>query len=177
MIKPIAKLIVALNTNLGRGQIAAGFAWGMLLGLVPAGNFFWVVLFALSFFFRHHHASKMLVMLILQLAAATVAPALDVLGWEILYAAPLQGFFTGLYNMPFVPLTRFNNTLVAGGIAAGAVLWLPVFLLIYLLIPLYRNRLAPKIRNSRLVKSVKGLPVVSTLLKAVEKAAEVAEKL
>lgn len=176
MIKPIAKLIVALNTNLGRDQIAAGFAWGLLLGLIPAWNIFWIILFVVSFFFKHHHWSKMLVMFILQLASAAVAPLVDIIGWEILYIGALQPFFTTLYNMPFVPLTRFNNTLVAGGIVSGVVLWLPVFFLVYLLVPLYRNTAAPKIKNSKIVKTIKGMPVVSTLIKAVETAARVNDK-
>jgi len=167
MIKPIAKLIVALNGNLGKGQIAAGFAWGLLLGLIPAGNVLWVVLFIVSFFFKNHHASKMLVIAIMKLLYGAVAPVVDMVGWELLHFEALQPVFTELYNMPFVPFTRFYNTLVAGGILSGLVLWLPVFLLIFLLIPVYRNKLSPKIRNSKLVQSVKKLPLVSHLMKAV----------
>ncbi|MCL2602141.1 MAG: TIGR03546 family protein [Treponema sp.] len=175
MIKPIAKLIVALNTNLGRDQIAAGFAWGLLVGLIPAGNIFWIVLFAASFFFKHHHWSKMLVMVILQLVSAAVVPLVDSIGWEILYIGALQPFFTALYNMPFMPLTRFNNTLVAGGIVSGVVLWLPAFFLMYALIPLYRNKFAARIKNSKLVQSVKRLPIVSALVRAVETVTSVSD--
>jgi len=171
MIKPIAKLIVALNGNLGRKQVAAGFAWGLLLGLIPAGNVFWIVLLALSFMFKHHHASKMLLMAILQIASGAVAPLVDIVGWEVLYIEALQPFFTGLYNMPFVPLTRFNNTLVAGGLVLGAVLWVPVFLLVARLVPLYRNNLAPKIRNLKIVKTIKGVPIISKLASAIAKVA------
>jgi len=169
MIKPVAKLIVALNSNLGKKQVAAGFAWGLFFGLIPAGNVFWVVLFVVSFMFKHHHASKMLVMLLLQLASGVVAPLVDIVGWEILYVEALQPFFTELYNMPFVPMTRFNNTLVAGGLVIGTVLWLPVFLLVCALVPAYRNTLAPKIRNLKIVKTIKGVPIVSKLASAVAK--------
>ena len=172
MLKPIAKLIVALNGNVKRGQIAAGFAWGLWLGLIPAGNVFWIALFVVSFaFFRHHHGSKMLVLAILQLFTGAMAPLLDAAGWEVLHIGALQPIFTGLYNMPFVPFTKFNNTLVAGGFACGLVLWLPVYYLIFLLVPLYRNTLAPRIRESKLVKSVKSLPLVSKLIQAVAAAA------
>ena len=167
MIKPIAKLIVALNGNLGRGQIAAGFAWGLLLGLIPMGNVFWVVLFVCSFFFKHHHWSKMLGIAILKLISGTVAPLVDIVGWEILHIDALQPLFISLYNMPFVPLTRFYNTLVAGGIVCGLVLWVPTYFLVFHIIPLYRNNVAPKIRNSRIVKAIKEVPLVSKLVKAV----------
>jgi uncharacterized protein (TIGR03546 family) len=171
MLKPVTKLIVALNGNLKRGQIAAGFSWGVLLGLMPAGNFFWIVLFVVSFFFNHHHASKALILALIKLSAGFLAPLVDALGWEILHIGALQPLFTSLYNMPFVPLTRFNNTLVAGGLVGGLILTLPVFFLVWALVPLYRNKAAPKIRNSKLMKAVKKAPLISALSKAVSAAA------
>jgi uncharacterized protein (TIGR03546 family) len=63
-----------------------------------------------------------------------------------------------MYNMPFVPFTKFNNTLVMGGLAAGVVLYFPVFFLFMAFIPFYRTRIAPKIRESKLVKKMATLP-------------------
>ena len=74
--------------------------------------------------------------------------------------------------MPFVPFTKFNNTLVAGGLASGIILWLPVFFLFLLLIPVYRNKISPKIRENKLVQSIKKLPLVSALIKAVASATD-----
>jgi uncharacterized protein (TIGR03546 family) len=161
MIKAIAKLILVLNSNEKKTQVAAGFSWGVLLTLVPAGNVFWPVLFFLSLFFRHNQGAKLLVMVLLKLAVPLVYPVTDRLGWAILHIENLQLFFTTLYNMPFVPFTRFNNTLVAGGLVAGIALWLPVFFLIVALVPLYRNSFLPKVVNSKIVKAVKRLPFVS----------------
>jgi uncharacterized protein (TIGR03546 family) len=176
MLKPIAKLIIALNSNLGRKQIAMGFSWGVLLGLIPAGNVLWIVLFAVSFLFKHHHASKILLFAILKLASPAVAPIVDIAGWELLHIEALQPLFTSLYNMPFVPYTKFNNTLVAGGLVGGLILWLPVFALAFLLVTLYRNTLAPKIRESKLVKSINNIPLVAMLRKAVASAMKVKDK-
>jgi uncharacterized protein (TIGR03546 family) len=172
MINAIAKLILALNGNVKRSQLAAGFAWGLLLALIPMGNFFWLALLLVSFFFRHNHGAKLLSMAALKLLAPVIAPLVDALGWEILHSAALQPLFTTLYNMPFVPFTKFNNTLVAGGLAGGLALWLPAFCLFMVLIPLYRNRVAPKIRNSRLVKAFGKIPLLSAVEKAVLKMAK-----
>ncbi|GHV71767.1 hypothetical protein AGMMS49928_25150 [Spirochaetia bacterium] len=166
MINAIAKLILALNGNVKKSQLAAGFAWGLLLGLVPSLNPFWIVLLLISFFFRHNHGSKLLSLALLKLFSPLIGPPLDVLGWELLHIEALQPFFIALYNMPFVPFTKFNNTLVAGGLAAGIVLWLPAFFLFIVLIPIYRNTLAPKIKNSKLVKAIAKIP----FLKAIDKA-------
>lgn len=169
MINAIVKLILALNGNVKKSQLAAGFAWGTLLALIPALNVFWLMLFLLSFFFRHNHASKLFTMVILKLLSPVIAPWIDTLGWEFLHIAPLQPLFTTLYNMPFVPWTKFNNTLVAGGLVGGIALWLPVFLLFMALIPLYRNILAVKIRNSRLIKAIGKIPFLSAIEKAINK--------
>jgi uncharacterized protein (TIGR03546 family) len=172
MVQTIARLMVALNGNVKKSQLAAGFAWGVLLALPPLGNILWVALFAASFLFRHNHASKVVTMTVLKLLSPLVAPLVDLLGWEILHIEALRPLFTTLYNMPFVPYTRFYNTLVAGGILGGLILWVPVFCLFMALIPLYRNRLAPRIRQARLFKAIARIPFFSAIAKAVSNMTE-----
>ena len=167
MIKAIVKFIIALNGNAKKSQIAAGLAWGVLLGLVPAGNFFGITLFVISFFFNHNHGSKILGMVLLKILSPLIAPAIDVLGWQVLHIESLQPLFTTMYNMPFVPFTKFNNTLVAGGLAGGVVLWLPVFFLFMVLIPLYRNYVSPKIRESKIIKKILKFPLFIMIDKAI----------
>ena len=167
MIKGIAQFVAALNGNLKRGQIAAGFAWGLIFGLIPAGNFFWILFFLISFCFRHHHGSKILVMAITKLLFFAIWPLTDALGWEVLHIESLAPLYTIFYNMPFVPFTRFNNTLVAGGIVAGIALWIPMYFLVRSLIPAYRKNLAPKIRNSRLVQNINKVPLINGIAQAL----------
>ena len=157
------KLLNALNGNLKKSQIAAGFSWGILLGLIPAGNVFWIALFVVSFFFKNHHWSKLLAMAVVKIFLGALNPAIDAAGWAILHTAELQPLFTSLYNMPFVPLTKFNNTLVAGGLCLGIGLWLPVFFLFLLIIPLYRNKLIPGIRNNKVFQKILKFPLFPIL--------------
>jgi len=166
LLKGIAKLVLALNGNVKKSQIASGIAWGVLLGLVPAGNFFWIILFIVSFFFRHNHGAKIFGMAIIKFFAPILVYQVHAFGEWILYTEAFKSFFTLMYNMPFVPFTKFNNTVVMGGLAGGVILWIPVFALFMILIPLYRNHLAPKIRESKLLKTIAKFP----LFKLVEKA-------
>jgi len=168
MIKAIARLIVALNSNTKKSQIAAGIAWGLLLGLIPFGNFFWIVLFLVSFFFTMHHGLKIAFMFALMALSSLIARPLDSLGWVILNLDSLKPLFTQMYNMPFVPFTQFNNTLVAGGLAAGVVLWLPLFLLLLPVVEIYRNKMAPKFRNSKIVQKIGKSPLLIAVDKAVQ---------
>jgi len=159
LFKAIVKLLKALNGNVKKSQIAAGIAWGLLLGLVPIGNFFWIVLFVASFFFTHHHGGKIFGLFIVKLLSPIFILGIDALGWQVLHIGALQPLFTTLYNMPFVPFTKFNNTLVAGGLVSGIVLWLPFFYLFMALIPLYRNKLGPKLRENKIVKKILNFPL------------------
>jgi uncharacterized protein (TIGR03546 family) len=169
LLKPIGKLIVALNGNVKRTEIAAGIAWGVLLGLIPAANFFWMVLFMVSFFFRNNHGAKIFAMALVKLVSPLIVFSIDHIGCQILHTESLQPIFTTLYNMPFVPFTRFYNTLVMGGTVLGLLLWLPVFLVFLPLIPLYRNHISPKIRNSKLIKTIGKSPLLKVLDKYISK--------
>jgi uncharacterized protein (TIGR03546 family) len=158
VLKGLGKFIVALNGNLNKSQIAAGVAWGVLLGLIPLSSPFGIALFIISFFFTHNHGAKIFGLAVVKILSMLILPKLDELGWWILHIESLQSLFTTMYNMPFVPFTKFNNTLVMGGLAAGIVLWLPVFFLFLGLIQLYRNHVAQKIKESKFVKKLATLP-------------------
>jgi len=174
MIKALARTIVALNTNVRKEHIASGFAWGLLLALVPAGNLIWILLFFVSFFLKNNHGTQLLTIALFKLVLPLAAPLLDALGYAILTAGALEGVFTNLYNLPLAPLTRFNNSLVMGGLAAGVLLWLPAFLAIRAAVPAYRNTLAPRINGSKAYKAFIKLPLVSSLAKAVTTAVDLA---
>lgn len=166
-IKWIANALAALNSNARKEQVAAGMACGALLALVPAGNLLWIGLFALTFFFKIHYGLQMIALAVLKLAAPLFAPALDAIGWAVLNAEALRPFFTALSEAPIAPLTRFNNTLVMGGLVAGLALWLPLFFAFRGLVALYRARLAPRIRASRLYKAFRKIPVVDKISSAL----------
>ncbi|MDR2543701.1 MAG: TIGR03546 family protein [Treponema sp.] len=168
MIKPIAKVILAFNGNAKKSQIAAGFAWGILLGLIPTGNFFFIILFLVSFFFRHNHWTKIFAITILKLLSPLLIYGIDGFGGLILHIKVLEPFFTTLYNMPFIPFTGFNNTLVAGGLVLGVILFVPSFFLFWWLVTLYRNHLAEKIRNSKTLQSIAKSPLLKFIGKAFQ---------
>ena len=174
MIKALARALVALNSNVKREQIAGGFACGVLLALIPPGNLLFIAIFAAVYFTKVNYGMQLLVTGIIMLAKPLLAPALDALGWGLLNAPPLQGLFTTLYNLPLAPLTRFNNTLVAGGLVAGLALWFPLFFAARTFVPWYRARLGPRISGSKLYKAFKRIPLVQQLAGAVSAATGVA---
>ena len=79
----------------------------------------------------------------------------DKIGYFILTLGSLKGFFTELYNMPIVPWTSFNNTVVMGGIILSIILFLPLYFLSLKIVSYYNIKLKDKILNLKIVKALK----------------------
>lgn len=173
----IVKALAALNSNARKGQVAAGMACGALLAMVPSGNLLWIALFVLTFFFKLHYGMQVLSLAVFRLAYPLYAPALDALGWLILNAPTLRPLFTALADAPIAPLTRFNDTLVAGGLAAGLALWLPLFLGFRALVAAYRAKLAPRIMDAKWYKAFMKIPLVSRISGGVASVARLGDAL
>lgn len=160
----IARLIASLNANRRPGEIAAGIAMGVWLALLPAGNLLWVALFLVTVFLKLNLAIELLILAVLSPVAGLVDGQLHLLGSAVLMAEGLASFFTELYNLPVVPFTRFNNTVVMGALLAGAVLWIPIFFVGRVLVRVYRRTIHPRLVESKLVKGVQRIPGVSRLV-------------
>lgn len=167
MIKALARLIVALNLNTRPAEIAAGAALGLLLALVPGGNLVWIALFAVAFLVKINLAATFLLLGLLRLVVPFADPALDALGWAVLHLPFLQGAFAALQAAPVVPWTRFNDTVVMGGLVAGLALFVPAWLGVAALVRLYRAKLRERIAGSRLGRAIAKVPLFSTLGKAI----------
>jgi uncharacterized protein (TIGR03546 family) len=169
VIRWIATIIVAINANSRAGEVAAGIAFALLLALIPAGNLLWAALFLLSFLLKVHLAAELLFLALFRLLVPLADALLDRLGYLVLSLPALRSIFTTLYNLPIVPLTHFNNTLVMGGLAAGIILWLPAFFAFRALVFLYRGRLRERLAGSRLVQVFRRIPLVASIASAMRK--------
>ena len=59
-----------------------------------------------------------------------------------------------LDNMPFMPLTNFNNTVVLGSVVAWLVLFVPIWLVATRAVVAYRATLGEKVRQTRVYQAV-----------------------
>lgn len=170
IVKWIIGILKALNTNVRPSDIGAGIAFALLLALMPAGNLLWILILCLTFFLRVHGGMMFIFLAIFKLLAPLADPLLHFIGLQILAWPVLQPAFTALYELPIVPFTQFNNTLVMGGLVLGLLLWVPVCLLFAGLVNLYREKLQEKVENSPLVKAIKQFPLVNSLAGLIRKA-------
>jgi uncharacterized protein (TIGR03546 family) len=169
LIRAIAKVLVAINSNQRAGEIASAVALGFLLALIPAGNLLWWFILILTLFLKINLAAELLSLALFKLIAPLFDGTLHEVGYSVLTTTFLQGLFTSFYNIPIIPFTRFNNSVVMGGLIVGLVLLVPLYLLFKWLVRLYRQRIRDRIANSKIVKAFQRLPIVSTVIKGIRK--------
>jgi uncharacterized protein (TIGR03546 family) len=168
-IKTVTKFLAGINANTRPGEIAAGIAFGFLLALQPGMTIVRIVLLAFAFMLKITMPALFFSLFVFALASPVLDVPSDLLGGFVLGLPALGGLFTMLYNMPLVPYTRFNDTLVMGGLVLGVLAWAPLFFLFRRLVTAYRNTLREKIVNSKAYKAFMKFPLIEKLVSIVGK--------
>lgn len=127
ILKQIFAFLKMLNSDTGTNQIAAGIACGFILGMTPIFSLQTLLVFLVILLFRVQSGAAFLTAFFFKFIAFALDPVFDSVGDSVLHLPALQGLFTTLYNMPIVPLTRFNNTIVMGSGVVTIVLFPVVF--------------------------------------------------
>jgi len=169
MITLVARFIAALNANSRPGEIAAGFACGILLALIPFGNLLWFLLFAVFFLLKLNAGTLLFTAVLFKLFIGVLDPLVDSFGLSILTQPSLTPYFTSAMNTPVLPLMEFNNSLVTGGLALGLLLWLPLFYGGRVAVTFYRKGIRDKLASSKIVKTFEKVPWIRKLTTAIRK--------
>lgn len=160
-LKLLGKLIKALKSAESPRQMAWGFALGAFLGLMPLNTLFTLILFLIIFLLRVNFASTMLAFAAYSLFAHLLDPLFHQAGFFILvHLQFLHPVWTALYNWPIAPLTRFNNTIVMGGLIGSLVLTGPNYFLFRGFVTRYRESWNEKIGKWKIVQILKGSKLV-----------------
>ena len=130
ILKQLFGLVKLLNSEKGTNQIAAGIACGFILGMTPSLSLHSLLLFVIMLFFRVQLGAAFLAAFFFKFIAFLLDPMFHSVGGSILEMESLKGFLTMLYNLPLVPFTRFNNTLVMGSGVISFLLAPFVFILV-----------------------------------------------
>lgn len=155
-LRLVKDLVAALHGSSDPRHLAAGFALGAALGLVPKGNLFALGFFFLFFLLRLNKGTALMsAAFFTPVGYLLDAPAHKV-GLALLKADALKGLWTALYDMPVVPLTRFNNTVVLGNLVFGLALFVPLYFAFLRFVSWYAANLAPKVESLKLVQALKG---------------------
>lgn len=155
ILKQLFAFIKLLNSDVGSNQIAAGIAAGLVLGFSPILSLQTLVVFTTVFVFRVQIGAAFLAAFFFKFTAYLLDPVCEPIGAAILEASSLQATFTSLYNMPLVPLTRFNNSVVMGSAAVSFALVIPTFFIAKFLIAKYREKILARFHRTKAWKAVK----------------------
>ena len=157
LLKLIQSLIRTLHSEGTPGQLAAGLALGAILGLTPLWNLHNAVVFALILVLNVSFPGAMVGWALFVPVGFLLDPAFDWIGRTLLLGTPaLQPLWTALYNLPVVPLTNFNNTIVLGSLVFAAILWLPLFFASRRGVVRYRATVAERVKRSAWYRAVAG---------------------
>lgn len=154
LFKQIFAFLKMLNSETGQNQIAAGIAAGFILGMTPMMSLQTLLVFACILVFRIQAGAAFLAAFFFAFIAWALDPVFHSVGVSILEMESLQSLFTTMYNVPILPLTRFNNTIVMGSGVVAILLSPFIFIVSRLLIIKYRETVVARIKNTKFWKAM-----------------------
>lgn len=136
----------ALLANNAPGQLAAGFAIGMVIGLVPKGNLIALSLCVLLFSIRCNKGLGLAAAIAFSFVGPWTDPFAHRLGLAALSFRPLEATYASIFNLPLGPWLGLNNTVVVGSLLMGLYAAYPIFWLARLLFRVVRRSPAEAVR-------------------------------
>jgi uncharacterized protein (TIGR03546 family) len=154
ILKQLFAFIKLLNSDTGNISLAAGMTCGFILGMTPALSLHSLVIFLVLFFFRIQIGAALVMAFFFKFIAFLLDPLFDMVGRKVLELESLQSFFTQLYNMPIVPYTRFNNSIVMGSAVVTFALSPFIFILSQYFIIKYREIVVARFKETKFWKAL-----------------------
>ncbi len=155
ILKQIFGFLKLLNSDTGTNQIAAGIAAGFILGMTPSLSLQTLLVFCCIFLFRVQAGAAFTSAFFFKFVAFLLDPVFHTVGFQVLQIESLQGIYTMLYNMPIVPFTRFNNTIVMGSAVISIALTPVIFVLSKILVSKYRVVVVERFKQTKFWKAIK----------------------
>ncbi len=152
LIKFILKFLKILGKEATPKGIAGGVMLGSFLGLAPVFCGHNLIVIALVFLVNVNISSAILGWGLFRFIRLFIDPLSDALGYTVLTADSLAGFWTTLYNTAPFATSGFNNTIVMGGLIISLVLALPIFFGMKRFVPYYREHLMERVNNWKIVR-------------------------
>ncbi len=162
LLKLIQQLVAALNSEGTPGQVAAGIALGAVFGLTPLMNLHNLVLFGLALVLNVSMAGVFLGWMVFVPVGFALDPLFNAIGMALLGAPSLHGLWTTLYNVPVVPFTNFNNTVVLGSVVVWLLAYVPLFFLFRWLVARYRATIYERLKKMRIFQMITASKLFTT---------------
>ena len=155
-LRPLRFLAKALAAEDSPRRMSAGFALGMLAGLVPKSSLLSQAALILLALLNVNLAAGYAAAALFSLLSPALDPLTHRLGLSLLDAQALRPLWSSLYDAPILPWTRFNNTVVLGSFLLGLALLFPVYRAATPLFARYQERYGARIRKWKLIQLLLG---------------------
>ena len=126
-LKPVRYLWRLFAADGSPRQVAMGIALGVMIGLVPKGNLIAVGLAVLLLGLRVNVGSGLFVAFLVSLLSSHLDVLTHRIGIRVLSQPVVYDRLAAWYELPLVPWTSLNNTVVMGGALLGLALFYPIF--------------------------------------------------
>ena len=155
-LKLIKKFVKILQSNVSPLQIAGGIALGAVIGLTPSFTVLDLTVFLVILLLNVNISSALFGIIVFEIIGYFIDPLAHQIGRYLLVTSELlTPFWTKLYNMPIVPFTRFNNTIMLGSLVISLILFIPIVLGMRKFIILYRTKLSKRTEQWKVMKAFK----------------------
>jgi uncharacterized protein (TIGR03546 family) len=155
LTKQIINLIKLLHSDSGQNQIASGLAFGVFLGFAPFLSLQTILVLFIVFIFRVQLGAAFLSAFFFKFVAYLLDPIADMIGQATLENPALRGLWKTMYNVPLLPMTRFNNSINMGSFIISLFLCPILFFVFKKLIVQYRLTIVHRIENTKWWKGFK----------------------
>src|SRR5690554_613904 len=119
MLSILAKLLKALNSEASPSQISLAVCFALIMALTPLLSWHNAIVLLLALVIKVNLSAFIVSLGLFSLLAWFVDPYSASLGEQILTAPGLQETWTSLYQIDFLRITKFNHTLVMGGLVVS----------------------------------------------------------
>lgn len=155
ILKQLFAFVKLLNSDTGTNQLASGLAIGIILGFSPFLSIQVLISLVILLFFRIQIGAAFISSFFFKFVAFLIDPLSDQLGRKILESESFRPTWTFLYDLPIIPLTRFNNSIVMGSGLIAITLTIPAFYFFRYLVIKYREKILANFKETKFWKAVK----------------------
>ncbi|MGB0598944.1 MAG: TIGR03546 family protein [Rubripirellula sp.] len=140
MVKLLSSIRRAVAGRKYPSQLAWAVSFGILLGVVPHGNFLAIAILIIVLSLRVNHAMAGLTAVAVSFLATRLDPYSHQLGEWVLSHPVVQEKAIAAWRLPLMPWTDLNNTVVMGSFLLGVAMLVPVFCISY---PIFKSFAPP----------------------------------
>lgn len=149
LTKQLVNLIRLLHSDTGQNQIAAGLAFGIFLGFAPFISIQTFVVLFITFIFRVQLGAVFISAFFFKFIAYLMDPVADPIGRSLLENEGLRPLWTWMYNVPLLPMTRFNNSIILGSFVISIILCPILFFVFKMMVLKYQSTLVRRFESTK----------------------------